>query len=262
MKFKIHFALIFFLIFSVVLHAQSQSYFETVGKDFSTFLNSGKNLVGSPFENSSNFLRDASLTLAGTAVLFFADNSVRDFALRNQSELNGNIFSADKFYGNIYSIGLSVSIYGYGLLARDSKIRKTGLQAMTAVFYAGLATTLIKSVLGRHRPYLNDGNKKFSPFSIDNDFLSLPSGHTTVAFALSTVMANAYNNFAWQTFWYSIAGLTAASRIYHDRHWVSDVFLGAVIGYSTAKVIIGEKENPSNVNLGITPNSLTLLVAF
>ena len=35
---------------------------------------------------------------------------------------------------------------------------------------------------------------------------------------------------------YSIASITAVSRVYHDKHWLSDVIMGGTLGY-----LIGSK---------------------
>jgi membrane-associated phospholipid phosphatase len=36
---------------------------------------------------------------------------------------------------------------------------------------------------------------------------------------------------------YSLATLTGISRIYDNKHWASDVFLGAALGYTMAELI-------------------------
>ena len=33
--------------------------------------------------------------------------------------------------------------------------------------------------------------------------------------------------------------MVAASRVYHNKHWMSDVFLGAVIGYGVGGYVVG-----------------------
>lgn len=61
---------------------------------------------------------------------------------------------------------------------------------------------------------------------------SFPSGHTAQAFAAATFMHKEYGN---QNIWYSIGAYSLATgigafRIMNNRHWVSDVLVGAGIG--------------------------------
>jgi membrane-associated phospholipid phosphatase len=96
--------------------------------------------------------------------------------------------------------------------------------------YAGALTTALKIVIGRHRPYLNDGSQAYDSFTGNDGYYSLPSGHTTVAFAISSSLAADIDNPYATVGLYGIAALTAVSRMYVDRHWLSDTFLGAAIG--------------------------------
>ena len=62
---------------------------------------------------------------------------------------------------------------------------------------------------------------------------SFPSGHTATAFMTATMLHKEYG--LTRSPWYSVAGYTAAtvtglSRIMNNRHWMSDVMVGAGIG--------------------------------
>ncbi|MCY7363437.1 MAG: phosphatase PAP2 family protein, partial [Ignavibacteria bacterium] len=63
--------------------------------------------------------------------------------------------------------------------------------------------------------------------------LSFPSGHTTVAFAVSAVLAERINTWWARVGLYSLAAATAYSRIYDNKHWLSDVVLGSIIGFGS-----------------------------
>jgi len=61
---------------------------------------------------------------------------------------------------------------------------------------------------------------------------SFPSGHTAQAFAAATFMSKEYGH---KSIWYSIGAYSVASsvgimRIMNNRHWISDVLVGAGIG--------------------------------
>ena len=102
---------------------------------------------------------------------------------------------------------------------------------LESVVYAGMITTILKSLIGRSRPYTNEGANFYQPIQFNTAHTSLPSGHSTVAFAISSVLSNRIHNTYASIGLYSLAALTSVSRVYHDDHWASDVILGSAIGY-------------------------------
>jgi hypothetical protein len=52
---------------------------------------------------------------------------------------------------------------------------------------------------------------------------------------------------------YSLASLTAISRITESTHWLSDCFVGAIIGYYGTKVV--EKWNYGSGNITLLPQA-------
>jgi len=81
------------------------------------------------------------------------------------------------------------------------------------------------------------------PGQFNTDLTSFPSGHATLAFAVSSAMANYLNNIYWKIGWYSIATLVGTARIYHDKHWLSDVVIGSAIGYFIGDYVSRDLEN-------------------
>ena len=64
------------------------------------------------------------------------------------------------------------------------------------------------------------------------ELTSFPSGHTAQAFAAATFMAREYGH---KSIWYSVGAYTVATgvgamRVMNNRHWISDVMVGAGIG--------------------------------
>lgn len=208
-------------------------------QDTKHFLEVGLGLLAAPFLLDGRDWTNTGITVGTTALLFTADKSVKDFTLRNQNSLNNAIFNFDNYYGNQYTVLLTWGIYGYGAFTGDVKIRKMGLHAMEAFVYSGAITGMLKVLIGRRRPYAGENQFFFKPLQFnDNNYKALPSGHTTVSFAVSTALAKSWDNTYWKVFWYGTASLVAGSRIYHNQHWLSDVFLGAMIGYTVGKYVV------------------------
>jgi len=250
-------ALFIFLIFSLLNlpsgFAQSEQdslvvdSASTLAQDSKHFIEVGLGLAVAPLQFRSGQWQGVGATAAGTALLFLADQPVNRFAGRSHCAFNDWVLGIDSFEGNHFTFLLSGGIYGLGYLTSNTHIRKMGLYAIEAFIYSGVISGIIKIALGRRRPYAGRSNTFFKPFHLFNStYTSLPSGHTTVSFAVSSVLAESVDNIYWKTFWYGSAGLVGAARIYHNKHWLSDVFGGAVLGYAVGSYIVhfDRKEKP------------------
>jgi membrane-associated phospholipid phosphatase len=94
---------------------------------------------------------------------------------------------------------------------------------------SGIAVTLIKMLLGRARPgmYFREGIHGFHFFETDADFLSFPSGHSTVFFAgfLSLAMLMP----RWRVHFALLAAAFSFTRVLTGVHFLSDVIAGAML---------------------------------
>jgi membrane-associated phospholipid phosphatase len=75
----------------------------------------------------------------------------------------------------------------------------------------------------------------------------MPSGHSTVAFILSTVLSRNVDSPVLKVIACLPAVLTFASRVYQDQHWTSDTFVGAAIGYFVATWVVDQHENKKSL---------------
>lgn len=183
----------------------------------------------------------------GTAVVSVAsaglDNDAAAFMRRNQSPLNDKLEKAGTAYGDGVVIG-GVVAGGYivSLLIRDDWLRETTLLAGSAIIYSATISTVTKMVVGRARPYMDQGHGEFKPFIGDEGNWSFPSGHTIVAFSFSSVLAARIKN-PWATVGlYSAAGLCSASRMYSRNHWLSDVVFGALYASAIGRSLVSWQE--------------------
>ena len=63
---------------------------------------------------------------------------------------------------------------------------------------------------------------------------SFPSGHTTTAFAIATILCLYFSKCKSQYLWFSLAVIAGFSRVYLSQHYLVDIFVGSFIG-----VVIG-----------------------
>lgn len=99
-----------------------------------------------------------------------------------------------------------------------------------------IITPTIKFIVGRERPGNGDAFQ-FDPFTSFSS--SFPSGHTTQAFAVASVLAASYDDHPWiGVTALAIASAVGYSRINANQHYASDVLAGAAIGTAVGWSIV------------------------
>jgi membrane-associated phospholipid phosphatase len=186
-----------------------------------------------------------TLAILGTTAALIALDSRDAPYFRHRSSFSG--FNS-VFTGNATAIGTvltPVSLYGAGLFLKDPKMRGTALLTGEAVADVEILATALKDATKRVRPAAIPTNGNFSDtwFESKGSFLrgdgSLPSGHTIAAFSIATIVARRYGNHRWVPYVsYGMAALVSFSRITLSAHFVSDVFVGAALGYSVSRFAV------------------------
>ncbi len=107
--------------------------------------------------------------------------------------------------------------------------KKAALIAVVASLTQSVVVELIKALTGRPRPIVveEDG---ISPgfYGLGFDGNSFPSGHAAFAFTLATVAAAFFPRARKPI--YALAAFIAITRIMLDKHYLSDVAVGAMLG--------------------------------
>jgi len=240
--------LVVFLI-SVLLSGLTFSQIEeSAQKDFENFFEVGGDLFTAPkdFESDDWIKLSASIGITGLAML--VDDDVKNFSQSTKTEFLNTVFEIDKYYHTEFMAASVVLMYGYALIDDNSEVRNLSLRLTEATVYSSIINLSIKVIAGRSRPYYAETPFEFDPFETSHEQTSFPSGHTTLAFAYSTVMAKEYQNFFWKFGWYSLAVLTGYARIYNNQHWFSDVIFGSAIGFFVGEFV---NNHPTNQKTGL-----------
>lgn len=144
---------------------------------------------------------------------------------------------------------IGLGMYGVGRVAHWKNVADLGLHGSEAVILGGVITTLTKDIAGRARPYVSTDTSPhdfgfFRGFHAGDGYRSFPSGHSTVAFAAAAAVTSESQRWWPHKTWlvapvmYGGASLVALSRMYNNKHWASDVVLGAAVGtFSGIKVV-------------------------
>jgi membrane-associated phospholipid phosphatase len=153
-----------------------------------------------------------------------------------------------------YYIG--ISMYAAGRLTDHDRLADVGLHGTEALLIGEAVGGVIKAVVGRQRPSVLPRNA--SSYQLGRGlradiYRSFPSGHTTSAFAAAAAVSSETARFWPGTRWvigpilYTGAALTGVSRMYNNRHWMSDVLVGAGVGtFAGLKVLRYQHSHPGN----------------
>ncbi|MHB8907007.1 MAG: phosphatase PAP2 family protein [Melioribacteraceae bacterium] len=239
----------FLSAFLIIIFFQSSLFSQNI-YNLSQFGDESFRFIKQPLKWESNDWIKLGLFSAGTILLMQADKPIQDALLKDRSYNNSFPIEAGRIWGEVYPTVIIAGAFGlHGLIANDPSSKKIGFEIVQTALYAGAITTFLKFAAGRARPFANKGSATYHPFTIfDDDFHSLPSGHVTLAFSLSTVLSkNAKTDFL-KIIAYLPAVLTAVSRVYQNNHWTSDVFIAASIGYFVGDWVTRQhEENDSPV---------------
>jgi membrane-associated phospholipid phosphatase len=166
------------------------------------------------------------------------DQPVQRLAQRNRSATTDDIAAVVRHMGQpeVY-VTTSLGLLAAGLLADDARVAKAGGRAAASLALTAAVELSLKAIIGRARPDSGLGAFHFDPFSIKAR--SLPSGHSALSFALATSLAGEVRPAWARVGLYGLATATALSRVNDDRHWLSDIAAGALIGITSAKLVRG-----------------------
>jgi membrane-associated phospholipid phosphatase len=132
--------------------------------------------------------------------------------------------------GGLWSSVFVASMFTAGRFAHGSRFRAMSYDLLDAAVVNWGYTALLKEAVGRERPN-------------GQDTRSFPSGHASNAFALATV---AERHYGWKIGVpaYLLAGVVGASRVEQNKHYLSDVFAGATLGYIVARTVVRANGRP------------------
>jgi undecaprenyl-diphosphatase len=108
--------------------------------------------------------------------------------------------------------------------------------AFTAIALPGLFATIIKRIIGRARPFVGGSDPYlYLPLSWKVDYASMPSGHSTTAFAALVAIGAMFPQARALMWIYAV--LIALSRVVVTAHHPSDVVAGAIVGAAGAWLV-------------------------
>ncbi len=177
----------------------------------------------------------SALTALALASVF--DNPIQGQVQDHRSEPGDDLARLARRLGQpeVYA-PVALGTVAVGLVTGNGRVTRAGGRITGSLLLAGVAVNILKPLVGRARPQFSLEAHDFRPFSSQDAW---PSGHTAVAFALATSLSDELRQTPASVLLYGAATLTAWSRVNDNRHWVTDVAAGALIGVASAKLMNG-----------------------
>ncbi len=255
---KVFLATLCFILFSISLRAQDT----LMRSDLYRFSDAIIYTYARPLHWQKKEWMIFAGSAAGTAALTVLDEPTRRLFDRIEPHFPSEIEKVGYHYGKPYSAVAFISaFYLTGVLFNDRWAKDTGLELGATLLTSGLLQTILKDVVGRARPSTDVGPYKFRiPSKGSIAYHSFPSGHASVAFGISIVLARRIESKPLKILFYSLAATTAISRMHANDHWLSDIAFGAALAWACDKAVArrlatnGTKNNRSGkISWSVTP---------
>jgi membrane-associated phospholipid phosphatase len=254
----------------------AQSVGKMLGDDFK---NAGKDIVavwGSPFDASA---RDWVLTAAAFGAFgasMLADQSVSDWALRNDSSTFFRAIApvrrGGKLFSGKYVVPPVAALYVVGVALKNQDLRDFVTGCMSSWGTQSAVRKTVYLLVGRARPDTtptDPGNWKI-PSGGSWEMHSFPAGHFANAMACATYWNKRFHLGAAGPAVYALAMAVGVGRLADGAHWTSDTVLGGILGYAVGKEIAQRSVarqsnrmlNSSQLYMSPAANGLTVSVRW
>jgi membrane-associated phospholipid phosphatase len=160
-------------------------------------------------------------------------------------------FIPGKFMGNTAVVlGAAATTYLVGRRTGGNRLQHLGMDLIEATIIGEGTAEIAKLAIRRQRPTNPDGQQSAG--------YSMPSGHATVTFAAATVLQQ-HLGYKAAIPTYLIASYVAMSRLHDNRHYASDVVMGAATGIIAGRSVTYHGRNFWGAAPAIVPGGMALM---
>jgi membrane-associated phospholipid phosphatase len=205
--------------------------------------------------------RDVALAGAVTVAALLARDFDEQYSKRLQdssTQANRRLHTVAQIVRTTTAPGaviIGTSMYVVGRATKNERMTELGLRGSEALVVGELVGGVMKGLIGRQRPYVMPQNSHsfqfLRGFNHGDEYRSFPSGHSLAAFAAAAAVTSEVSGWYPASRWYvgtalyGGAALTGLSRMYDNRHWASDVIIGAGLGtFAGLKVVRYHNAHP------------------
>lgn len=203
--------------------------------------------------------------VVGTAlVLYTQDERIKQALQANRRPFLDGMARFGNSLGDGYiMVPLLMGALGTSTLLNDGKLRSSTLLAFQSASISALWVHTLKVTCQRHRPNTGSPYNRWDGPKWPPKHLSFCSGHTGLAFSIAAAYSKYYGTWKVALPAYLLASLTGFARMNDNKHWATDVLVGAWIGISTAESLMRlHQANREIPRIGISPSGIVLQRSF
>lgn len=190
-----------------------------------------------------------SLVAVGAAHHY--DTQVRTHFVKSGGSTSGS--SSKDLQDAVPTVAVLAGTWFYAGLIDSSAGRRETWAMLEAGGLSVVTAYAIKFATRRERPDETSDPNEWGKSGGD----SFPSQHSTLAFAVGTVLAESGNDdYRWvrRVLGYGLGVATSYERLKHNAHWLSDTVAGAALGIASAHFAMHRRESPYSENgIVVTP---------
>ena len=183
-----------------------------------------ENLWTGPLHMSQKQWEWAPAALLVGGLFIKADQTIENHVPTNKTTVSRAVTASNAGVVALAATGAGLFLLGH--LQSDDQKRETGILAGEAAIGALADTEIFKYAAGRERPFTGTSPGRFF---VGGD--SFPSTHSSVSWAIASVIAHEYPGPLTQLLAYGTAGGVSATRWAGQKHFFSDVAIGAALGW-------------------------------
>lgn len=258
------YALTIFLLCNALIKSQPIAN-ESNSEGLNKSLNSLANTFTSPLQWEGKDLLTFAILSASWYAAYINDTQFRKPFTRSRNSTFDQLEPIGYLYGSPFVMApVSLLTFGIGEITGNDKVSKTGLLMSELVLSVGIIQMPASIIIGRARPSSGFSKDVFEfGNGAEHNYASFISGHTAIAVGVSRILSHQLNNTYASIALYGLAAITTLSRLYEDKHWTSDILLGAAIGYFVSGTILEFHYGKKTKNkLAISPHANGIQVSY
>jgi membrane-associated phospholipid phosphatase len=201
-----------------------------------------KNFWLTPFHmNTADLHWAVPLAFAGAA-LVASDTAIEKHVPTNPTTVSHAVTASNAGLAAMAGVGGGMFLLGH--FADNDQERETGILSGEAGIDAFLDTEIFAYALGRQRPFSGNGRGRF--FQGGDSF---PSQHAAISWAIASVIAHEYPGPMTQLLAYGLAGGVSAARFVGQKHFASDLAVGAALGWYLGRQVYRSQSRYSDAEI-------------